>query len=521
MPIDPPSSPSSQPSRRSSIADPYFWAICAIGVLAALLRFYGLGSESIWGDEAATWLQSRGSLVEVFIRTAHDNYPPLYNLLVWICIRIFGDAEWSLRLPAALLGTANVLAIYWVGTLFGNRLAGIFAAVLLCLSGFHIAYSQEARMYALLACMATLFAGTSWRMVHTPSAKWTVLSTLAGSGLLYSHLYGAFTWAAIAFGFGALLFFKPPGWKLSLSRFIRVQIWTLVAYAPWALVLLGRALWLGHHGYWIPEVTGHCIWRALIAVSSGFTTFSILLAGLLFAYWPQNFVPIQKGAVRTGFSDPALAYRPQKRQIPGPDTGGAAEPHSASEPRTRALWILSLWAAGPVAAGVVISLVTVPILIPRYLIGSLPPILILASIGFARIASDRWALAAVAAVVLVAGSTGAVSGGGPKRPDWRGVGKLMEAQLGPDDCVVIYRAVASRVFPYYYDREIPCLVKVHTGSAGDVDPAAIVSDRVFLVFWTGDPEAYEMIEPLSRTRADMKVFRLKGARVIRLAKGQP
>ena len=206
MHIDPSSPNPSQRNYRSPIADPYFWAISAIGIIAVFLRFYDLGSDSIWGDEAATWLQSRGSLGDLIISTAHDNYPPLYNVLVWICIRIFGDAEWSLRLPAALLGTTNVFAIYWVGTLFGNRLAGIFAALLLCLSGFHIAYSQEARMYTLLACMATLFAGTSWRLVHTPSAKWTLLSTLAGSGLLYSHLYGAFTWAAIAFGFGCPAF---------------------------------------------------------------------------------------------------------------------------------------------------------------------------------------------------------------------------------------------------------------------------------------------------------------------------
>lgn len=496
MHIDPPAPIPSQRNYRSPIADPYFWAISAIGIIAVFLRFYDLGSDSIWGDEAATWLQSRGSLGDLIIRTAHDNYPPLYNVLVWICIRIFGDAEWSLRLPAALLGTTNVLAIYWVGTLFGNRLAGIFAAVLLCLSGFHIAYSQEARMYALLAFMATLFAGTSWRMVHTPSAKWTLLSTLAGSGLLYSHLYGAFTWAAIAFGFGALLFFEPPGWKLSLSRFLRLQILIFAVYTPWALVLISRALWLGHHGYWIPEVTGDRILRAVMSVSSGVPTFCILLAGLLFAYWPQ------------------------KRRRLGRHTGGSHEPESAPEPGTRALWILGIWAAGPIAAGIIISVLTIPIFIPRYLIGSLPPILILASIGFARIASGPKALAAVAAVVLVAGFTAAVSGGRPERPDWRGVGKLMDAQLGPDDCVVIYRAVAFRVFPYYYDGEIPCLVKVHTGSTGDLDSAAIVSDRVFIIFGSRDKDAFEMIEPLSRTRPDIKVFRLKGVRVIRLAKGQ-
>jgi len=477
-------------------ADPYLWAVFAIGIVAAFLRLNGLGSDSIWEDEAATWMESRGTFAHLIISTAHNNYPPLYNILVWICIRIFGDAEWSLRLPSALLGTGNVIAIYWVGTLCGGRLVGIFSAVLLCLSGFHIAYSQEARMYALLACTATLFGGTLLRLARTPSIKWTVLSTLAGVGLLYSHLYGALTWAVIAFGFGALLFLEHPGWALSLSRFLRLQTFTFALFLPWALILLHRALLISDKGIWIPEITGYRIVQILTDVSSGAPTLCILLAGLLFAYWPQ------------------------KRLLGGRDTGDIPEPDSAPEARTRTLWLLSLWAAGPLAAGIAASLLIVPILIPRYLFGSVPAILILASIGFARPVAGRKTLAAAVAVVLIAGFTGTALGGrSSHRPDWRGVGRLMEAQLDRDDCVVIYPA-AFRVFAYYYRRELPCLVRVKPRSAEKIESTLFASDRVFIIFHDRDREADKMIEALSRTRDEKKVFRFKRVRVARLARGK-
>ena len=50
------------------------------------------------------------------------------------------------------------------GLLYGRRAAPI-AMALLIVSSLHLHYSQEARMYALLALSVTLFAGTSIRLI--------------------------------------------------------------------------------------------------------------------------------------------------------------------------------------------------------------------------------------------------------------------------------------------------------------------------------------------------------------------
>jgi mannosyltransferase len=71
------------------------------------------------------------------------------------------DTEWVLRAPSALLAVGNVVAIYWLGVLIGSRIAGVLAPAVLATSGFHIYYSQEARMYTLLALAATLYAAAA------------------------------------------------------------------------------------------------------------------------------------------------------------------------------------------------------------------------------------------------------------------------------------------------------------------------------------------------------------------------
>ena len=130
-------------------------AVGLVVVIGALLRLHNLGTESLWADEAASSTQAKDSLADLIKRTARDNYPPLHNLALFAAIKLFGDSEWSLRLPSATFGVANIAALYWLGTMTVGRTAGLIGAVLLALSPFHLWYSQEARMYSLLALAAT------------------------------------------------------------------------------------------------------------------------------------------------------------------------------------------------------------------------------------------------------------------------------------------------------------------------------------------------------------------------------
>jgi uncharacterized membrane protein len=374
-------------------------ALAGILLLAAWLRLHDLTAQSLWWDEVMSLRQARLGLADLLAATAEDNYPPLHNLILHAVMQIMGPTELAVRLPSALLGIATVGLVYWVGTMSGGRRAGLIAAALLAVSGFHVWYSHEGRMYALLAFAATLFAGALLRWIETRRIAWAVASILAATALLYSHVYGAFTWAAI--GLGAMIILPPWRWP----GLVLQQAVALLFFVPWMAVLAGRADEIGASGFWIPPLTPWTLVQMLVQLSSG---------------------PFMLAALAVGIR---LACRP---------------------PRTTALRLLLAWAAVPLVLGIAISLAITPMLLSRYLIGSLPALAVLAGIGLARAQPLTLAAAGVAAL------TGLFAYAPPVRDDFRGVAAALATELKPDDCLVMIPEAAFALF-YYLPTQPACL----------------------------------------------------------------
>ncbi|PKL58191.1 MAG: glycosyl transferase, partial [Methanomicrobiales archaeon HGW-Methanomicrobiales-5] len=72
--------------------------------IGAILRFYGLGTNSLWLDEASTLAFARQSLIGIWESTVGGEFnPPLFYWLEHGML-LFGDSEFVLRLLPALLG---------------------------------------------------------------------------------------------------------------------------------------------------------------------------------------------------------------------------------------------------------------------------------------------------------------------------------------------------------------------------------------------------------------------------------
>jgi uncharacterized membrane protein len=169
------------------------WVIAGVTVLAAVLRFATLTSQSYWFDEAqaAHEMQlSFGSLMHTI--GAQETSPPLYFALAWLWAKVFGTGEAGLRSLSALAGVAVIPLCYLSGRELVSRRAGAVAGLLAALSPFMIDYSQEAREYMLLAALSgasLLFFARSWRAPSTRNlALWAVCSALA----LLTHFYAGF-----------------------------------------------------------------------------------------------------------------------------------------------------------------------------------------------------------------------------------------------------------------------------------------------------------------------------------------
>lgn len=174
---------------------PRFWvAAIIIVLLAAGLRFHGLDQQSFWNDEGNSARLSERSLALIVEGTASDVHPPLYYLLLRGWRELAGETEFGLRSLSAVFGFGLVaVTMAWGRALFGRSgaIPALLGGALAALNPALIYYSQEARMYEMLAFLASLagllmvgqlrraFAGRSWLSAY-------LLTSTAG---LYTHYF--------------------------------------------------------------------------------------------------------------------------------------------------------------------------------------------------------------------------------------------------------------------------------------------------------------------------------------------
>jgi len=122
-----------------------FIIIFIVGV-AAILRFYRLDTD-LWLDEVVTVNFSKHTLGELLSLYEGTNHHLLNTLLVKLSMIIFGDSEWAIRLPTAILGILTVPALFFLVRRAMGFWHAIAVAAILTVSYQHIYFSQNARGY--------------------------------------------------------------------------------------------------------------------------------------------------------------------------------------------------------------------------------------------------------------------------------------------------------------------------------------------------------------------------------------
>lgn len=165
-------------------------------VLAFALRTHRLAGQSIWYDEGLSVYYARRPLPELLALVSGSDHPPLYFLLLhfWLRLAAFGQPaiEYLVRYPSVIFGVLLVPLVYVLGSQLLSRQAGLLAAVLIAISPFHVWYSQETRMYTLVAFL-TLWASYALlsnlqdarRNTQHATPTYCLTMTLA----LYAHFY--------------------------------------------------------------------------------------------------------------------------------------------------------------------------------------------------------------------------------------------------------------------------------------------------------------------------------------------
>lgn len=206
-------------------------AIFLILVLATGLRLRGLGHQSLWYDESGTLESARVRLSQVIpLVDQTENTPPFYYILLNRWVRLFGTSDVALRLPSALYGIATVIMLYLIGREALGEPLGLFAAGGLAISRYHIAYSQEARAYALLVLLATVscYAMVVLARRRRRWAEWVYV--LSSAAMLWTQPFGVFV--MLGQGLFILTRWRDPA-GVPLRRWLILQAAAVLLFAPW------------------------------------------------------------------------------------------------------------------------------------------------------------------------------------------------------------------------------------------------------------------------------------------------
>ncbi|MGD8855668.1 MAG: glycosyltransferase family 39 protein [Chloroflexota bacterium] len=214
-------------------------AMAAVLLLAAALRFHLLEAQSFWNDEGNSARLSERSLNLIIEGTASDIHPPLYYLLLHGWRGLAGETEFALRALSALTGVALVAVAYALGRQLAGPGAAVSGALLVALNPALIYYSQEARMYELLAFLALLSTLLLVRYLSAAGRQRTVTLgyVVAAASGLYTHYF----FPAVLLAQNLVVLSWLVGRRKTRAKQLRreagawavMMLATLLLYLPW------------------------------------------------------------------------------------------------------------------------------------------------------------------------------------------------------------------------------------------------------------------------------------------------
>lgn len=437
--------------------------------LAALLRFYHIGTSSLWSDEGNTWALLARSFVQIARDAAADIHPPGYYWLLKVWSLFFGTSAVAMRSFSALLGVLLVYLIYCIGRYFRPQAPqlksswpALAAALLATLNPFQIYYSQEARMYLLLTVagaglMLALIAYLH-SQVESRNARVSLLGYIASGSLgLWTHYSFPIVLAAAGLGYLAELRRAVPltqRWR-SLRAFGVANIIVLLIYLPWLPTAVRRLLAWPAGG----EAT---TLRAALQL-----TITTLLVG------PRQHLP-----------EPQLLWMAMALLLPLIGLVAAR--------RNRGSYLLFLWWALPIGLMFGVGLFSDAFL--KFLLTASPPWLLLIVMASWQLPWPRLGIATIAlgSVALAVTILPSYYTDPTVRDNYAGVAAYIAATADPQQDLVLLNAPGQQEVWHYYDPGIPILALPQQRPA---DPQATIAAlanatanrrNIYTLFWATD-----------------------------------
>ncbi|MBP1908200.1 glycosyltransferase family 39 protein [Methanolobus bombayensis] len=415
--------------------------IFAITCLAAVLRIYQLGAESLWLDEVTTYLISSNTLAGIIESTSGDVHPPLYYILVHIFL-VAGNSEFALRFPSMLLGVFSVPVLYLLATRLFSHKEGLISSFLLAISLMHIYYSQEARMYSMLMFLSLCSIYFFYLAVEDNKKIYWILFSLFTVLNIYTHYFGFFIFPI------EILFYMLTGLSFSRESNIKYPIALKDAgqFRIFTINILTIVLLI------IPRI--QVFLEQAASRVGGEVTWGI---------GPSYLIPILFSRFTTYSSSPSLLFLILF-------VAGAI---AVILQNKRQSLLLGMWFILPILVSFYLS--SVMPFQPRYLIFILPAFLILVARGIVSIpllfisetqhsgkkkkemkkesVNKQIILTILIVLSLVLTSAGSLADyySTAQKNDWKEVSRVIESNTQQGDVVVALPSYISKPLKHYYD----------------------------------------------------------------------
>jgi len=196
-------------------------AVALITLAAFAIRIFGVNSRSLWDDELAEAVIAQLPWTAFFegVRS-HAAAAPLDYVGVKATTAVFGTSTTATRMWAVVCGTTAVAAMGWAAwEVYRSRVIAAVCAALLAVAPFHVAYSQEARFYALASLATLVVVGLFVRAARSSRARDWVLLGIAGAAAIYTHYFAAILVVAAAFALVLV-----AGLRLASHRFKQAHV---------------------------------------------------------------------------------------------------------------------------------------------------------------------------------------------------------------------------------------------------------------------------------------------------------
>jgi uncharacterized membrane protein len=245
-------------------------------ILSAFLLFFNLGGRDYWSDEIFSLPKIDNPKV-VLAQSSWDVHPPLFFLLEYYWIEIWGKSEFATRSLSSIFGLAVIILAYALAKRMLPRGNLNFYFLTLVTSPFFLFYARMTRYYALTGALCLAVILTFHRLTEKEDWKRRLLYWTSALLLLYEDYVGFILLSSLSLYY----FWRNRRNPKVILIYLLGVLSIFVLYLPWIGNLLYNA-GVGAAPY--PEIRPNSEFRL-----AGYIVYNIVQSLLRIVYTLYNF----------------------------------------------------------------------------------------------------------------------------------------------------------------------------------------------------------------------------------------